>query len=639
MASYYRFGSSLSILYVAFRVSTANLAPITDCDEVFNYWEPLHFVLYGTGMQTWEYAPQFALRTYAYLLPMAAAAKPIQFLLGRLPPSWMQQLSALLLLTPATTATTATTLLSGLRHENKPLLFAMLRSLLALVSSYSELSFLDAVSENTAISGRIDVAHWTALVGLTAAGNFHSGQAFLPSSSVMILWRLSASNQLRENHAFAILWGLVAVLAAGWPFCAVLFLSTGLWAVWDAGRGGGDAVVVGSRRERTGGQLRLGSVLRLLLRTFLHACIVQALVVAVDYHFYGRVVSPIWNIFAYNAQSGGDELYGVEPLSYYIKNLLLNFNLVGVLGVVSLPVIISKRMAEIFLPHMFDKDHKSNDDGGMVMLMLVPMYIWLAIVLPRPHKEERFLFPIYPMLCFGAAITMREILGLLTKLFSLTSPERGQKREPRNHARVLLGVAVLFPSVAISISRSFALHHNYSAPLDVYRDLFSHASLASSTSAVAAAGNERITYVCTAGEWYRFPSSFFLPPNHQLGFLKSSFTGQLPQPFTEFGSREESLDVQAGKFNDMNKEEVDRYVDISQCSYVVELVPSGSNSLQDPPECLQYMESDSSPGSWTLVSSREYLDAESTQLLHRILYLPFNREVTFKEYNLYAKER
>ena len=23
--------------------------------QVYNYWEPLHFILYGSGMQTWEY--------------------------------------------------------------------------------------------------------------------------------------------------------------------------------------------------------------------------------------------------------------------------------------------------------------------------------------------------------------------------------------------------------------------------------------------------------------------------------------------------------------------------------------------------------------------------------------------------------
>ena len=38
---------SLSILYLAIRISISNLSPLMDCDEVYNYWEPLHFVLYG----------------------------------------------------------------------------------------------------------------------------------------------------------------------------------------------------------------------------------------------------------------------------------------------------------------------------------------------------------------------------------------------------------------------------------------------------------------------------------------------------------------------------------------------------------------------------------------------------------------
>jgi alpha-1,2-mannosyltransferase len=44
----YQFGSAFSLLYTAIRIGTANLSPITDCDEVFNYWEPLHFLLYGS---------------------------------------------------------------------------------------------------------------------------------------------------------------------------------------------------------------------------------------------------------------------------------------------------------------------------------------------------------------------------------------------------------------------------------------------------------------------------------------------------------------------------------------------------------------------------------------------------------------
>ncbi|RWW66455.1 hypothetical protein BHE74_00026165 [Ensete ventricosum] len=33
--------------------ATSNI--IHDCDEVFNYWEPLHYLLYKSGFQTWEY--------------------------------------------------------------------------------------------------------------------------------------------------------------------------------------------------------------------------------------------------------------------------------------------------------------------------------------------------------------------------------------------------------------------------------------------------------------------------------------------------------------------------------------------------------------------------------------------------------
>eukprot|EP00584_Thalassiosira_punctigera_P021570 CAMPEP_0172563432 /NCGR_PEP_ID=MMETSP1067-20121228/100647_1 /TAXON_ID=265564 ORGANISM="Thalassiosira punctigera, Strain Tpunct2005C2" /NCGR_SAMPLE_ID=MMETSP1067 /ASSEMBLY_ACC=CAM_ASM_000444 /LENGTH=479 /DNA_ID=CAMNT_0013353879 /DNA_START=518 /DNA_END=1957 /DNA_ORIENTATION=+ len=472
------------------------------------------------------------------------------------------------------------------------------------------------------------MAHWTAICSLTAAGNFHAGQAFLPSSSVMILWRLSAANQLRDNHAFAIFWGLLAVLSVGWPFCAVLFLSTGFWALWKAsGLGGG-----GGRR------FRLDSVVRVLLRTALHAIIIQALVMATDYYFYGRMVSPIWNIFVYNARSGGDELYGVEPLSYYIKNLLLNFNLVSLLGFASLPAILSRKLAERFYPDRLQgNDDKSIKRDNLEILVLAPMYAWMAIVLPRPHKEERFLFPIYPILCFGTAVTLRETLHLCSKVLSFLRGSKEGMQNQRRDVNLLLGLALLSPSAVISILRSIALHHHYSAPLEIYSNFFAHAA---TTTSPALPGSET-THVCTAGEWYRFPSSFFLPPNHQLGFLKSSFAGQLPQPYSTLGSKWESLSSDgAGNFNDANKEEMDRYVNIEQCSFVIELVPLEMENVSDVPECVQYMESDSSPGSWKKLASHYYLDADSTPALHRILYLPLGRngKVAFKTYNLYGKD-
>lgn len=62
--------------------------------------------------------------------------------------------------------------------------------------------------------------------------------------------------------------------------------------------------------------------------------------------------------------------------------------------------------------------------------------------------------------------------------------------------------------------------------------------------------------ICVGKEWYRYPSSFFLGSDAELRFIKSGFTGQLPQPFSaEHGT----WGTQPG-FNDLNREENSRYV-------------------------------------------------------------------------------
>jgi len=50
------------------RFCAAMYSNIQDCDEVFNFWEPLHFLDRGYGFQTWETSPVYAIRSYAYVL-------------------------------------------------------------------------------------------------------------------------------------------------------------------------------------------------------------------------------------------------------------------------------------------------------------------------------------------------------------------------------------------------------------------------------------------------------------------------------------------------------------------------------------------------------------------------------------------
>lgn len=41
--------------------------------------------------------------------------------------------------------------------------------------------------------------------------------------------------------------------------------------------------------------------------------------------------------------------------------------------------------------------------------MLLALAIWLTIFMTRPHKEERFLFPVYPLVCFAVVYAVERL--------------------------------------------------------------------------------------------------------------------------------------------------------------------------------------------------------------------------------------
>eukprot|EP01052_Picozoa_sp_SAG31_P026337 SAG31_NODE_2380_length_5833_cov_1.859435_3_plen_143_part_00 len=61
----------LALLLV--RVSAATFTMITDCDETFNYWEPVHFVLFGWGYQVSRSIP-FNSTSTVFLCKLATAS-------------------------------------------------------------------------------------------------------------------------------------------------------------------------------------------------------------------------------------------------------------------------------------------------------------------------------------------------------------------------------------------------------------------------------------------------------------------------------------------------------------------------------------------------------------------------------------
>lgn len=186
-------------------------------------------------------------------------------------------------------------------------------------------------------------------------------------------------------------------------------------------------------------------------------------------------------------------------------------------------------------------------------LKLSPFYLWLAIFTAQPHKEERFLFVVYPLICFNAVMTLF-IAQKLAQRGLDRFVTRSKTAAIHKYSRGLVWV-VLIVSAAVSVSRILALYEHYSAPIDVYRNAFdmvkvpepfgaskstveggSDPTMAAPNapgSTVDALGKKEIIRVCVGKEWYRFPSHYFLPEGARLGLIKSHFDGLLPGEFYE----------------------------------------------------------------------------------------------------------
>lgn len=103
----------------------------------------------------------------------------------------------------------------------------------------------------------------------------------------------------------------------------------------------------------------------------------QALSVVVDYYYYRKWTSSVLNLLVYNVLGGGEShLYGTEGPLYYLQNGFNNFNFCFLLALLFLAV----------LP--FTKNKYAPD----LLVIVSPVYIWIAFMSLQPHKEERFVY-------------------------------------------------------------------------------------------------------------------------------------------------------------------------------------------------------------------------------------------------------
>ncbi len=130
------------------------------------------------------------------------------------------------------------------------------------------------------------------------------------------------------------------------------------------------------------------------------ALIIFVPVIAIDSLAYGKLAVVPWNIVRYNIFGGaerGPELYGTEPLDFYVKNLILNFNYLPFFGMLSFPALVISYFIDRKRLGFYTPSANQSSPFTVLALRLAPMYIWIAILSLQPHKEERFMFPRLPV--------------------------------------------------------------------------------------------------------------------------------------------------------------------------------------------------------------------------------------------------
>ena len=95
----------------------------------------------------------------------------------------------------------------------------------------------------------------------------------------------------------------------------------------------------------------------------------------------------------------------------------------------------------------------------------------------------------------------------------------------------------------------------YHAPIDILFE-FSEKELSTRTHL-----NERQITLCYGKDWYRFPSSYLIPPDVDVQFIESEFDGILPShwPQNSEGLLNNIRRIPSN-MNDQNKQERDRFV-------------------------------------------------------------------------------
>ena len=440
---------------------------INDCDETYNYWEPLHYLKQQSGFMTWEYDPRYAIRSWTFILFYYIITYPF---------------------------------------GNS---FMAIRTVLAIMYSASMAVFIQS---NIGVFGKQLSLPLLLLIGLSP-GLFVSSTAFLPSSFSMYCVAMSYGLLCQGKRSLSLLC-VIVMTVFGWPFSGVFVVMQIVDLLYN---------------------FNLNYLKMYLASGILYSIISVLISVAIDSYFYKKTVFVAWNIVKYNVfGSNGPELYGIEPISYYLKVMILHWGPLALLIPFSFLLSIISR-------------HR------MRVISTTTSILWLAIFCLQPHKEERFLYPIYPLIAVELSHMILYLKSIYRFLFSLS-----------------IASFMVFSYLRIS-----ALTQRRTV-IDLFKMAPQNAT------------------ICIGDEWHLFPTSVLLT-SQKIAFIKDTFDGILPYTFEKnvldnkiplhLQTTWIAASLEITNVNDQNKQEMNRYVDITLCDYQF------TSSSIDTGHCIQKLSS------------------------------------------------
>ncbi|KAG0689106.1 mannosyltransferase [Pichia californica] len=544
------------VLYITLlltRIHASIYAIIPDCDEVFNYWEPLNFLTRFFGKQTWEYSPEFAIRSYGYLTQFSLFIYPINLI----------------------------KYFSNYHNLNLPSysLFYLIRFIMAISFTLAEIK----LSKTLKFLNK-SIGNWFLISQIFSPGMYQASISILPSTYTLLLGIISTnyiiqffntekfissidnelynlekkSNDIKDDNSkidelaprtnmllnlysvsspiitksFTMVTLLTSIAGfVGWPFSMILISPFIIYTLLNSLYFQPKSIL---KTEYSS----LKTFSTYLLSGISCAFFIAYFISQLDGLFYKKISYIAFNILSYNvlntSNETGPDIFGIENSFWYAKNLLLNFHLFFIIAILNFLTIFNKYQLIIYK---------------------LPLLIWFLIFNTQPHKEERFIYPVYHLISISFAQFMScETFNLncFTKIF-----------------KKILNYFILFISIFIFLTRINNLNSNYSAPINIFKYLSDNSN------------NNLIQYnenICIGREWYHYPSSFFLQNNQRLKFTNSSFNGMLPGDFIEpkihsFEGLVNSTSLLPIGFNNKNKFNPNFLIDNnSNCNYFIDII-------------------------------------------------------------------